>query len=81
MIHAYAYNVKVPKAEGKRKVEITHSQPLGRFPDPDNLYKVVNDSLVKLGFLKDDSDKWLENSPVKQIRGKKFTVITITEVM
>lgn len=75
-----AYSKHIPKAKGKREVIITHIQPFGRLPDPENLFKVCHDSLKNLGLILDDGTSKLDF--VKPIvgYGKKATTITIQEV-
>lgn len=71
----------VTKAEGKRKVTlILHTK---RQRDYANNFlaadKCILDSLVNLGYLKDDSPKWLELSLSSQV-GTPQTIIEISEV-
>ena len=80
MIAAYARIARVPKAVGRRKLEIK-IQATGKFADPDAYYKSVNDALVTLGYLKDDSSKWVEITPTTFVRGKsKATTIILTDL-
>jgi hypothetical protein len=82
MIGVYFYNAKVPKATGRRHVAMDiYKSGGGRAPDPDNLFKSVLDALVKLGYLLDDSSKYLTSSWPEIYRAKqKKTVITITDL-
>lgn len=82
MIGVYFYKAKVPKAEGQRHVAMDiYVAGGGRAPDPDNLFKSALDALVKLGYLKDDSGKWMAAAWPEIYRAKeKKTVITITDM-
>ncbi len=61
MIGFYALKANVPRATGKRRVEIevTVAGP-GRTIDPDGVLKSLLDALVTAGMLVDDSSKWCE---------------------
>lgn len=63
----------------KVSLKITfHVAGRGRLPDPDNLIKLLFDSLKNNGVIYDDSDKWLNWGKPKVIRGKENkTVIEI----
>lgn len=60
----------IPKAETKRIVKVKiYINGSGRTPDPDAPLKSLLDALVKIGMLKDDSQKWVEIFPVEYVRG------------
>lgn len=81
MIAAYAMQAKIPKAKGKRKVEITIEITKGREPDPDAYFKVVHDALKQTGYIIDDSSKYIDFVPTKFIRAKhKAIVIRLTDL-
>lgn len=82
MIATYLYKSGVPKATGRRKVDISITQSgRGRTLDPDNLCKVVFDALKSTGYIIDDSSKWLDYTPPVITRGKVTeTTITLTDV-
>ena len=81
MMAVYAYNAKIPKATGKRIVEILITLTRGRSPDPDAFHKTVLDGLTSTGYLKDDSEKWAHCPPAKFMRGKqKATQIVLTDI-
>lgn len=81
MIAAYAMQAKIPKAKGKRKVEITIEITKGREPDPDAYFKVVHDALKQTGYIIDDSSKYIDFVPTKFVRTKhKATVIRLTDI-
>lgn len=83
MIGAYAVKAKVPKATGRRRLEIVITLGKGqRAPDPDAYFKVTNDALVRLGFLRDDSRTWLDLMPVRYERAiEKATTLILTEIL
>lgn len=59
----------VPKAVGKRKVQLIVAKRRRPLPDPANLLKSFNDALVRNGLLKDDSVDWLvPHVPDVQVR-------------
>jgi len=82
MIGVYLYNAKVPKAAGKRRVEIVIVLGKGqRAGDPDAYNKSLLDALVRLGYLKDDNRQWLQLESVKFSRAEeKAMIIRITDV-
>lgn len=82
MIGVYLYQAKVPKATGKRRVQIEIVLGKGqRAGDPDAYYKTTLDALKRLGHLKDDNRQWLELVPVKFSRAaESATIIRITEL-
>lgn len=82
MMAAYACKKLIPKAPGKRLVEIIIQVTKGRAPDPDAYHKSVLDGLVRTGYLLDDSEKWCEAPPAKIVRGKsKSTTIRLTDII
>lgn len=82
MIGVYAYIAKVPKAAGKRRLEIVITLAPGqRGADNDAYFKVCLDSLVSLSLLKDDNRQQLELEPVRYERGAaKATTLILTEL-
>lgn len=69
-----AYFAGQPKAERKRRRQLTIILAPGRRKcDPDAYDKALNDALVHAGALVNDSDNWLEISPVKYERGSSST--------
>lgn len=76
----WAYSHHVPKAQGKRSVEITiYCEGRGRRPDGDAHFKTVLDALVKNKLLVDDGGAWCDILPTKILDGKKSTVILLHE--
>ena len=69
----------------KRRVEVSRHVPSTRhfIRDDDNLrfcVKPLNDALKRLGYIRDDSRKWLEHpTPTQHVSsdGKDWTIITI----
>lgn len=82
MMATYAHNAKIPKATGKRRLEIEmHIKGAGRTPDPDNFFKSVCDGLKRSGYLIDDGEKWVEITPARFFRGKiKATTLILTDL-
>lgn len=82
MIGVYGHKAKVPKASVRRCVGLIITLPKGkRACDPDAYWKSLNDALVKLGYLVNDSHKWVEIEPVKFERGMVLsTTITLTDI-
>ena len=81
MLAVCAYNAKIPKATGKRRVEIIITRTRGRKADPDAYHKSVLDGLTRTGYLKDDSQEWAECPPALILSGKqKSTTIKITDL-
>ena len=72
----------IPRATGKRRVTLEIIlAPRQRSPDPDAFWKVLLDSLVSCGALKDDNRQWVELAPVEIGRGKRrATVLTLEDV-
>lgn len=79
MIGFYAKGI--PQAAGKRLVVIEHTQPLGRLPDPENLFKICHDSLKNLRLIIDDASSKLDFVKPIVKYGKRHTKITISEVV
>lgn len=82
MLGVYLYQAEVPKAAGKRRVEIEIVLGKGqRAGDPDAYFKSPIDALVRLGYLKDDNRQWLDLEPVKYGRAAEMaTVLRITDL-
>ena len=83
VIAVHAYNAKITKATGKRKVniEVTKSGR-GRLPDADNLLKSCMDALKNCGYLIDDSNQWVEwEQPIIQRGNENKTVITLIDIL
>jgi len=84
MIAVTAHNQKIPKAQGKRRVEIVLTiakSKKGRRPDPTNFYKSVMDALVGLGYLIDDNSKHMEHLPTRLETGDETaTTIYLTDI-
>lgn len=72
----------VSEAAGKRRVSLRIDlAKRQRACDPDAYWKVLLDSLVAGGFLKNDSRQWVELGAVEFERGKqKATVIEIEDI-
>jgi hypothetical protein len=73
---------RIPQATDRMKMEITMFN--SRLYDADNLagaYKVVVDAIKELGFIKEDSRKWvdLQYDQMKVPRNKSSTHIEIQE--
>lgn len=72
---------RVPRAEGKRRVDLHVILGPRQRADADCFWKVLLDSLVACGTLRNDSSKWCELGPVTFERGPKAAmVVTITEI-
>ena len=70
MIWAYAQGH--PKAESKRRVELTIILKKGqRAADPDSQFKSLNDALKQAGLLVDDNRQYVELAPVRYERGSE----------
>lgn len=80
LVWGYAHTL--PKARGKRRLELTIILGPGqRAADPDAYFKVICDALVKLGLLTDDNRQGVELAPVIYRRGKeKATIIRLTDM-
>jgi len=74
----------VPKAEGRRRVDLLIVLAKGqRAPDSDAFDKALRDSLVHAGLLTDDNREGLEDGEVAFERTRDashWTVITLTDV-
>jgi Holliday junction resolvase RusA-like endonuclease len=81
MIGVYCYKSGLTKATKKRRVELNIIKSgRGRLPDPDAYFKSVLDALKNLGYIIDDSAKWVEWNQPKIERGKQIkTIIEITD--
>lgn len=80
MVRAYGYNV--PKATGKRRVDI-HITLSGKQKeyDDDNIQKALLDSLVANLLIVDDDRDGVEMGSITYDRGKKTqTIIYLTEL-
>lgn len=82
MVAGYVRLAGVPPATGRRR--ITLSLVLGRRgkgPDPDGLWEVLLDSLVKCGVLVDDQIEWVDQAPVvfPYARGDKISTTIMIE--
>jgi len=77
-----AYCQKVPKATGKRRVDMTITLGKGqRGGDPDAYFKSTNDALVRLGLLKDDNRQWLQLEPIMYERAERpATTIVLRDI-
>lgn len=80
MIGAYAFKAKIPKATGKRRLELIITLGRGqRACDPDAYFKSAVDAMVRLKLLKDDNRQWLELMPIRFEKAKeKATTIILT---
>ncbi len=82
MVCAYAYQNRIPKALGRRRVDL-HMTLQGRDKerDVDANWKSMLDSLVAAGMLIDDHRKYCELGDVTYERGaERATLITLTEL-
>lgn len=74
-----------PESIGRMRVEVTRQVSKARhfIRDDDNLrfsVKPLMDSLKRLGYIRDDSRKWLEHpTPTQSVSpdGKDYTIVTI----
>jgi len=82
MIWAYAASAQIPKATGKRSVELTITlAPRQRAADPDAYFKSGCDALVRCGLLTDDNRQGVELLPVRFKRGeRKATRIVLRDL-
>lgn len=73
---------EIPKAQGKRRVSLVIEHRKGRkVPDADALLKVMLDSLVVCGLLKDDGKDWLELGTVGYaVADRAGVVITLEDI-
>lgn len=72
----------VPAAAGRRRLTVRLVLgPRMRGVDPDAPFKVLLDSLVWCGALRDDSRAWLDLAPAEYERGpRRATVLTLEDV-
>lgn len=80
MIGTYAALVGVPKATGRRRIDLEIRKRMGRSLDEDNAWKSLKDALVRLGLLVDDSPRWCDQGTPTFPRGPRRTVITLTDL-
>jgi hypothetical protein len=72
MVWAYAASAQVPKATGRRSVELTITlAPRQRAFDPDAPWKSLLDALVRCGLLTDDNRQGVELLPIRYERGER----------
>jgi Holliday junction resolvase RusA-like endonuclease len=72
----WAYSQGNPKAEGKRRVELTIVlKRAQRGGDPDSYFKSVCDALKHAGMLVDDNRQGVELAPVRYERGEDWGTI------
>lgn len=72
----------VPAATGKRRVSLVIIlPPRRRAPDPDAFWKSLLDGLVRAGLLRNDSQHWVECSPVEFARGQRLcSYVTLEDI-
>lgn len=82
LIQLMAQRQGVPAATGKRRVSLVIIlPPRRRAPDPDAFWKSLLDGLVGAGLLRNDSQHWVECSPVEFARGKRLcSYVTLEEL-
>lgn len=82
LIGVYFRRSDCPKAAKKRRVSLYITlRPRQKEADPDSMWKVLLDSLVKCGALMDDSSAWVELGTVEHARGAKSeTVIRLEDL-
>jgi hypothetical protein len=83
MITAYAMASRIPKATGRRRVEL-HITLTGqqKQADPDAYAKSTLDGLKRCGLLVDDSGAWVEwVTPTYDRCGEPGTRITLTDLL
>jgi hypothetical protein len=82
LVRHYAKEQKIETASGKRRVTyLFQGWHQGGVPDANNLLKVLEDNLVSIGLLVDDSPTWYENAPPQIERSKDWlTTITLEDV-
>jgi Holliday junction resolvase RusA-like endonuclease len=83
MVWAYAASAQVPKATGKRSLELTIIlEKRQRAADPDAYFKSTCDALVRCGLLTDDNRQGVELLPIKYERGeRKATRIILKDLV
>lgn len=80
LVAGYCVLAGVPEADGPRKVSLRlEGWPAGNLPDPDNLWKVLLDSLVSCRRLIDDSSEWCELGDVEVLRSKRRRTVILIE--
>jgi hypothetical protein len=84
MIADCVYKLGIPKAQGKRMVEIVLTigkGKRGRRPDPTNFYKSVMDALVQIDQLIDDNSEYMSHLPTRIEKGEiTSTTIYLTDL-
>lgn len=82
IIAGYFMQAKIPKATGKRRVDMEmHLSSRQRKADPDAIWKVLLDGLVRCGALVDDDVAHVQLGEVSYPRvGECGTKITLTEI-
>lgn len=78
----WAYSTGIPKAIGKRSLEVEIILGKGqRACDPDAYFKSLNDALVHAGMLVDDNRQNVDLKPVIFTRStRKSTIITLRDM-
>jgi len=72
IVWAYAVSAQVPKATGKRSLQVVITlAKRQRACDPDSYFKSLNDALVCCGMLIDDNRQGVELLPVKFERAER----------
>lgn len=82
MIMGYCLLNRVPRAQGRRRVDMTVTlPPKGREADVDALWKSTLDGLVHAGMLIDDHRQYCQMGDVKYDRGpERATLIELTDL-
>lgn len=81
MVAGYVALNRIPKAAGRRRVDLTLVLTTGREPDEDAVWKSLKDALKLCGMLIDDGRRWCEQGNVIFDRGKeRATVIQLTDL-
>lgn len=82
MVKVHAANANIPKATGKRRLEIQfYFLKRGRPYDSSNLLKSLFDALKSAELIVDDADQYLEYEVLPPIRGdRKRTVLRFVEI-
>lgn len=82
LLYGAFFHENVTKAKGKRKVKLWLRSKKPR--DYPNLFlaadKLILDNMVRLGWLLDDSQKWLSLEVVGEVGDEPQTIIEISEV-
>lgn len=79
-VHRACLAFGVPKAEGKRRVEIVIAGRYSTFPDPDAPLKSTLDALKRAGAIVDDSAELCTWEVPRFERGPKGTVIILEDI-